>query len=98
MKHEGYSLGFIVTTKRGIGELKVKGPSISRKMKLVDFSIFLPEKSEALNPKKAEDINSYLDLVFLGISIALAKYQISKAEIEKINDECKHELNGSNNK
>ncbi|HEX8738059.1 MAG TPA: hypothetical protein VF721_22185 [Pyrinomonadaceae bacterium] len=97
-KYENYNLGFIVATKRGIRELEVKGPSVSRKMKLVDFSIFLPEKVEALNPNKAEDINSYLDLVFLGISMALAKYQISKVEIEKINEECKRELNGLNNK
>jgi hypothetical protein len=35
-----FSLGLIIVTKRGINELEVKGPSISKKHKVVDFSIF----------------------------------------------------------
>jgi hypothetical protein len=83
-KYEGYSLGFFVSKKRGTEGLKVLGPSISRKMKVVDFSIFLPDE--------VKDMNEYVDLVFSGISSALAKYDVSKEELERIRDECKNEL------
>jgi hypothetical protein len=92
-KYDDYSLGFIICTNRDIKVLEVKGPSISRKMKVVDFSIFLPEEVEKLNPSNAEDIGRYLDWVFLAIATALIKYEVSGEEIKKIKDEVKRELN-----
>jgi hypothetical protein len=83
-KHQGYSLGFIIVTKKGIEQLEVKGPSISKKMKVVDFSIFLPDK--------IENLKHYLDLVFQGISISLSKYKIAEIEILKMRTECAKEF------
>ena len=60
------------------------GPSISKKMKITDFSIFLPDE--------VKDVKEYLDFVFEGIAIAMAKYDVSKDEFNQIKDECKHEL------
>lgn len=91
-RYEGYSLGFIIVTDRGINELFIEGPSASKKLKLVDFSIFLPEEIENLKPDKSRDVGKYLDLVFSGITEALSKFEVSETEINKIKEECKREL------
>ena len=80
-----FSLGFYVSTKRGTEQLEIKGPSISRKMKIVDFSIFLPDQ--------IKDIDHYIDLVFEGVGIVLSRFKVSENEILKMKNECKKDLN-----
>ena len=87
-KYPEYSIGFTVVTKRDWLEFTVKGPSISRKMQIIDYSIFLPDQEY--------DLNSYIDFVFEGISTALKKYQIEEESLILIRDECKIELNTRN--
>ena len=84
-KYPEYDLGFIITTKIGVDELFVKGPSISKKMKVVDYTIFLPN---IIN-----DIEQYVNLVFEGINIVLKKYNIDGNNIIAIREICKEELN-----
>jgi hypothetical protein len=91
-KYEEYSLGFIVATQKGTGKLSVKGPSISRKMKVVDFSIFLPDHVAELLPTSTDNVLSYLDAVFAGISSALDQYGIKESEIEVIREKSKREI------
>ena len=83
-KYPEYSLGFTISTKGDNFELTVKGPSVYRKDKDIDFSIRL------LNT--AYDLNGYTDLVFEGIAIALKKYDVNEEEIFSIRDACKKEL------
>ena len=85
-KYDNYSLGFYVVTKKGIAVLETKGPSISKKMQIADFSIFLPEI--------IDNQDHYIDLVFQGISIILLKYNVSIDEVMSIKLECKKELSG----
>lgn len=83
-KHKDFKLTFYLVTKKGNENLRIKGPSISYKMKLVDFSIFLPDE--------IKDFNNYVDLVFEGIGQVLTKYNVSESEIEDMKVECKKEL------
>ena len=71
-KHPDFSLGFTVATKGGVKELEVKGPTIFRKLKSVDYSIFLPDD--------IQNMNDYLDNVFKGISHVLEKYNVIKTD------------------
>ena len=83
-KYPEYSIGFIVVTKIGTTEWAVKGPSISKKMKIIDYSIFLPDTEY--------DLNLYVDFIFEGIFIALRKYKIDNESLILIKDKCKMEL------
>lgn len=74
-KHPDYSLGLIVATKAGIVDLNVKGPTISKKSKTVDYSIFIPQD--------IKDMNTYLDSVFEGLNIILKKYNITETDTFK---------------
>ena len=83
-KYPMYNLGIIVATKMSVTNLEIKGPSISKKLKCVDFAIYLPNKDY--------DLSEYLDLVFEGIFLSLKKYKVSEAEIIQVRDECKESL------
>ena len=80
-----FSIGFYINTKKGTDILKILGPSVSKKMKIVDFSIFLPDE--------VKDLNHYIDLVFEGFGIVLAKLEVDKVEVLEMKNECKQELN-----
>ncbi len=80
-----YSLGFFITTMAGTNQLEIKKPSISKKMKIVEYSIFLPDE--------IKDLNNYIDLVFEGIGIVLEKFTISENEVTSMKIQCKTELN-----
>lgn len=90
--YEGYDLAFIIVTDEGVGKLEVKGPTVFRKTKTVDFSIFLPENIDTLVPENPQDFRIYLDWVFSGISSAIVRYGVSQEDIEIIKDECLLEL------
>lgn len=68
-RHPDFKIGFIIATKKDVVEVEVKGPSITNKFKVVDFTIFLPQ-----------DVNSmknYLDNFFKGLNIFFKKYNIT---------------------
>ena len=74
-KYPDHSLGLIIVTKKGVNELSIKGPSISSKSKLVDYSIFLPED--------IRNMNDYLDNVFMGLKTILKNYKVDESETFK---------------
>jgi hypothetical protein len=79
-----HSLGYIVTTRKETKVLEVKGPTIFKKKKVVDYSIFIPNSDY--------DINQYIDLVFEGIGISLKAYQVEEKQIILMREECKRKL------
>lgn len=79
-----YSLGFYISKKEGTDKLTYFGPSISKKMKIVDYTMFIPDDIKTLD--------EYLDLVFEGFEYFLNKYKVDSLEIEKMKNECKKEL------
>lgn len=83
-KYPNSNIGFIVITKKGIKKLEIKGPSISKKYNIVDFSIFLPEVCVSLD--------EYIKLVFEGISLCLNMYDVNEIEVETIMNECLQEF------
>jgi hypothetical protein len=83
-KYPDYDIGFIVATKREITALEIKGPSISKKMKVVDFTIYLPNRSY--------NLSEYIDLVFDGVATSLQKYDIERKDIEIMKVKCKSDL------
>lgn len=84
-KYKNFSLSFYIVMKLGTTKLNIKGPSISKKIEVVDYSIFLPDE--------IKDLNHYIDLVFEGIGIVLAKFNVPSEDVEKMKNECKKELN-----
>lgn len=81
---DDFSIGFMVTRKRGTEVLTIKGPSVSKKMKVVDFSLFLPDE--------IKDLNHYIDLVFEGVGVVLARYGVPDREILEMKEKCKNEI------
>lgn len=79
-----YSIGFYVSTKKGTNEMKLYGPSISKKLQIVDYTIFLPDE--------IIDLNHYIDLIFEGVGIVLSKYGVSQREILAMKEKCKRDL------
>ena len=83
-KFKDYDLGFIIVTKKHTSSLEIKGPSISHKKKIFDYTIFLPDEINSLD--------HYIDLVFEGIFSALSKFKISEKEILRVKEEVKKVL------
>lgn len=83
-KLKDYKLTFYIITKKGTEFLKIKGPSISKKNQLVDYSIFLPDQ--------IKDLHHYIDLVFEGFGIVFNKYGVSDEEALEMKNECIKEL------
>ncbi len=83
-KFPEYSLCFYFVKKRGSDNVRIKGPSISKKMNVVDYSIFLPDE--------INDLNQYIEFAFEGIGKVLDKYQVPETEILEMKAECKKEL------
>lgn len=88
-KYDGFDLGFIVVTKKGISKLEVHGPSISKKSKLVDYSIFLPEI--------LSDLLQYIDLIFEGFNQVVSNFGVDGDSIMSLKNQCKDELAPKNN-
>jgi hypothetical protein len=81
---EWHKLRFAKLALVGEDKLNIKGPSIFKKGKDVEYSIFLPEKIDGMN--------HYVDLVMEGVFLAVERYGVGPKEIEYIKNECKIEL------
>lgn len=84
-KYIDWNLGYIVTTKKGIEELEVKGPTIFKRDKLVDYTIFLPDVNYSLG--------EYIDFVFKGIAVSLKEYEVEESAVILMREKCKKDLN-----
>lgn len=82
--HPDYSIIFTISTKTEVSSLEVKGPSINKRSKNVSYVIFLPDR--------VVEVGEYIDLVFEGFRIVLAKYKVEKDQLFLIRDNCKKEL------
>jgi YD repeat-containing protein len=80
-----WSLGLLPTLKAGQRELEVRGPSVSRAYKMVDYAIWLPEDV-------ASDFDRYVNVILAGIEQVLLRYQVSPEEIAQIKRECRERL------
>ena len=70
---EDYSLMFRVSAKKELAENEIKGPSVYKKNKDVEFSIFLPY---SVIMKHEEPNREALNYLFKGIYEVLEKYEI----------------------
>lgn len=84
-KYPEHSLAYVVTTKKDIKELEVKGPTIFKKKRTVDYAIFLPNVAYTLE--------EYIDFVFRGIAISLKEFGVEENAIALMRGECKKTLN-----
>jgi hypothetical protein len=71
-KYPDYSLGLTVVTEKGVNALEVKGPTVSRKLKNIDYSIFLPEN--------IQNMNDYLENIFNGVNTVLEQNNVTRTE------------------
>ena len=83
-KYPDFDLGFIVVTKKNNQDLIVRGPAVSKKEKLIDYSIFLPEV--------LPDLSQYLDLIFEGFSKVVSNFGVDRNNIMRLKSQCKSEL------
>jgi hypothetical protein len=84
-KHgKDFSIGFYISTQKGTDKLKLLGPSISKKMEIVDYTMFIPDD--------IQNLDGYINMVFEGFEYFLARYGINKLEIETMKNDCKKEL------
>ncbi len=84
-KFPEYSLCFYIVTKKGVEEVEIKGPGIFKKNTEVEYSIFLPEK--------ADNVISYIDAIFEGLSKILKNYEIEKNKIDEMKKQLLELLN-----
>jgi len=86
VKGEFFSLGVIVSTRKNVTDLSFQGPSISKKYKMVDYTIWMPFA------KVIESDNilfAYLDYLCQGISLVMKECGYPTAAISKIFEETK---------
>jgi hypothetical protein len=79
-----YNIGFIIVTKKNVEKITIKGPTIDKRSKVVDYSIFLPDRNY--------NLSEYIDLLFEGIFLSLSSFYIKKDDIVIIRERCKKEL------
>lgn len=79
-----YSIGFDITTDENVKEIITKGPKVSKKTKVIRFTILLPSVKYSLE--------QYIDYIFEGIMVSLKKYKINEEELIDIKNKCKNEL------
>lgn len=89
---EDWDLIIRISAKTGLCETKIKGPSVFKKSKDVEFSIFLPFD---VITKNLDPLLSALESLFVGIDIVLDSLEIktinplsqSREQIEKIRND-----------
>lgn len=81
---EGFKLTLYIQTSLDYSELRVKGPSKSKKYSVVEYSISLPVG--------IKDLHEYVDFVWEGIAIVFDKYKIDRNKVQLLKEECLYEL------
>lgn len=85
-------LGLIVAMKDAVEHLTVKGPTIIRGSRAVDFTIFLPNRISEGDPSRKSDVEDYVRLIVEGVGEALGDCDLSKLEFEEIIQETIDEV------
>ncbi|HEY5750637.1 MAG TPA: hypothetical protein VIU12_31460 [Chryseolinea sp.] len=89
VKGEPFSLGVVISTKKSKTELSIQGPSISKKYKMVDYTLWIPYEKVI----KSKNIpNAYLDCVCEGIILVFKEYQYDSSIVTKIFSDIKKEV------
>ncbi len=84
-KYPAFDLGITISTNADNEPLQVKGPTIFKRLKVIDYSIFIPADTK--------DLQQYVELICDGIYMATEKYGVTGDEIKKIEKECKERMN-----
>jgi len=75
-----YALGIILSAKSNLSTLLIKGPSISRKYKVVDYVLYIPFE---LMSDERSFIANYVRIVCEGIDDIIARYNNEGISAEK---------------
>ena len=68
---EEYKIGFRISAKKNINTLEIKGPTIFKKDKSIEFTLFLPFKQEIADVGSIEACADAFAIVLEGISQCL---------------------------
>ena len=68
---EDYSLGIIFSTRAKIMDLEIKGPTVSKRYKVVDYVIYIPF---GIVMNKETFFNQYVEFVCTGVSTVLVEH------------------------
>lgn len=91
-KYEGYQLVLINSSRRQFEILTIKGPSVSKKYKCVEYVIYIPYL-EVLNSENY--LESFLNFYEQGVIEVLSKYQIDLSKVPDAFKEIKKEVLGN---
>jgi hypothetical protein len=90
-RYPDYDLGFIVSTRLGSSVVEVKGPTVSKRSKVVDFAIHLPAEIDRFSPDDPKDVCIYLSWILDGVGEALQQL-VDWAEIQTLKRNCADDL------
>lgn len=85
-----FSLGVVISTRKNKTDLSIQGPSVSRKHKMVDYTIWIPFQKVI---KSSNVLKTYLDYISEGIVLVFEELNYdNKKLILKIITEVKKEV------
>src|SRR5262245_56694701 len=86
---EGYRLGFVISAKKDIDDMVIKGPSISGRYKTVEYIIYLPYEKVMENPDRLRTILCY---VSKGVTSVLSAYNTTNCRIDVLLSDLTREM------
>ncbi|AYB34300.1 hypothetical protein D4L85_28630 [Chryseolinea soli] len=79
----------MISTKKSKTDLSIQGPSISKKHKMVDYTLWIPYE-KVIGSENV--LSSYLDCVCEGIILVFREYQYESSIVTKIFSDIKRKV------
>jgi hypothetical protein len=90
LKHgEGYKLGFVISAKKGIDDMVIKGPSTSGRYKTVEYVLYLPYEKVMESP---DQLRTILHYVSKGVTSVLSAYNATSCGIDVLLSDLTREM------
>jgi len=86
---EDYELMFRISAKQELESMEIKGPSIYRKTKDIEYTLFLPYTSIMKEPEPNKIALEYL---YEGVYCVLSKYEINVSNLKTEQDRTIHKI------
>lgn len=80
-KHKDYQLVFLISASTLIGDLLIKGPTISKRNKTIDYVLWIPYARVVNDPKPLTKLTEYFKQ---GVAEVLRKLEYPEESIQKV--------------
>ena len=88
-RYDQYDLGLIISTKKGLEDLKVQGPEVDKNLKSVDYVLWMPYEKIAYS---ATPLMNYLHFLFDGLIEVLTILQFDTVRIKQVLSNIQNEV------